>query len=143
MIETMSKNDYAKSVSLFLAELLRTRKINLKRAADIAQKVVQNINLIDTERHFLQFVKELASDFEELFPFEELVHLHIHSTDRRDLEHKVRLFVAHIMSSDQPQALNLLQESLRNDVTSAELYAKFPQFRQFTERNIEQWNKTV
>ncbi|HEX9503167.1 MAG TPA: hypothetical protein VF974_02490 [Patescibacteria group bacterium] len=137
-----SKNEYARHVSLFLAELLRSRKISLERAAEIAQKVVENINLIDSEHNFLQFVKELTLDFDELFPFEERVHMHVHVGERRDLERKVRGYAVHIMPSDLNQALAILQEALKDEVQLPDLYVKFPQFKQFIDSTIHQWTKT-
>src|SRR6185436_7071636 len=112
---TEQKNEYAKAISLFLAELLRTRKITLHRAADIAQKVVENINLIDTEEHFLKLVKELSSDFDELQHLVERYHMHLKVTDRKDLEHKARMFAIQIMSSDMNLALQVLQEATKEN----------------------------
>ena len=70
-----AKEEYAKQVCLFLAELLRTHKIALPRAAEIAEKVTQNINLIDSEAQFLTLIKQLAQDFQELIHLGELVHM--------------------------------------------------------------------
>ena len=137
-----NKNEYARHISLFLAELLRTRKIGLERAAEIAQKVVENINLIDSEHNFLQFVKELTLDFDELFPFEERVHLRVHTGQRRDLERKVRGYAVHIMSQDMNEALAILQEAIKDEIQLPDLCVKFPQFKQFVDSNIHQWTKT-
>jgi hypothetical protein len=137
-----SKNDFARHISLFLAELLRTRKIDLERAAEIAQKVVENINLIDNENHFLQFVKELTLDFDELFPFEERVHMHLHVGERRDLERRVRSYAVHIMSTDLNQSLAILQEAIKDEINLDQLYSKFPQFKIYVDANIHQWTKT-
>ncbi|MBX4186850.1 MAG: hypothetical protein KW802_01140 [Candidatus Doudnabacteria bacterium] len=136
-----SKNEYAKHVSLFLAELLRTRKIDLERAADIAQKVLQNINLIDNEQHFLQFVKELSRDFEELFPFETKMQMHVRSNVRKDVERKVQSYAVHMMSHDMGESLAILQEAIRDEVNLVQLCQKFPKFQQYIEANSTQWTK--
>ncbi len=44
------KEEYAQAVCYFLAELLRNHRVSLPRAAEISEKVVGNINLIDTEK---------------------------------------------------------------------------------------------
>jgi len=132
---TEQKNEYAKAISLFLAELLRTRKITLHRAADIAQKVVENINLIDTEEHFLKLVKELSSDFDELQHLVERYHMHLKVTDRKDLEHKARMFAIQIMSSDMNLALQVLQEATKENAQLEDLYIKIPQLKHFVESN--------
>ena len=129
------KNEYARSVALFLAELLRTRKTNLIRAAEIAQKVVNNINLIDTEHDFLRLIKELSADFEELNKLEPLISFNVHRNERREIEIKVRQFVVSIVSSDMGQALAILQEAIKDDSLLEDLCQKFPQFNQFIQSN--------
>jgi|GEM_PF-2200680 len=125
------KEQYAKSVCFFLAELLRTRKIDLKRAAEIAQKVMDNINLIDTEQDFSRLIKGMSADFEELFQLEERLQLNISFNERRDLDDLVREFVASILPQDTNLAFVVLQEAVKDNVQSEDLCVKFPQFREF------------
>ncbi|HYC79427.1 MAG TPA: hypothetical protein VEC17_00180, partial [Candidatus Binatia bacterium] len=61
-----TRDHYGRMVCFFLAEGLRSRKISISRAAEIAEKVLNHVNLLDTETAFLNLVKELAKDFEEL-----------------------------------------------------------------------------
>ncbi len=138
-----NKNEYARLVSLFLAELLHTRKISLDRAAEIGQKVLANINLIDTEQDFMKLVMELTRDFEELMPFEERVHIHAHVSERKDLERKVRAFVVSILATDMPLAIKILEEAIRDEVSLADLQHKFPEFSKYLETNSHQWNKIL
>ena len=81
-----SKNDFAKAVSLFLAEMLRTRSITLRRAADIAEQVINNINLIEGEADFLRLIKDLSRDFEELHQLSGRIQMNGRSRQRQDLE---------------------------------------------------------
>jgi hypothetical protein len=129
------KNEYARMISLFLAELLRTRKTSLNRAADISQKVVENINLIDTEVDFLRFVQMLTSEFDEMVPMKEVVQLHIRKNHRVDLEQKVKSFVIHIMQEDPNHALEVLQEASKDDAKLPDLCLKYPKLKQFIEIN--------
>lgn len=125
------KDEYAKSASYFLAELLRTRKISLKRVAEIGQKVIDHINLIDTEQDFLKLVKELSADFEELNTLGDRVQMSIGISQRKSLEHKVLDFVAFILPQDTTVALAILQEAVKEDVRLEDLCGKFPRFGQF------------
>jgi hypothetical protein len=129
------KEQYAKAVCFFLAEQLRVRRIGLDRAAEIAQKVVDNLNLIDTEQDFLRFIKELSKDFDELFQLEERISMSIHISKRKELEGKVREFVVNILPADTATALQILQEAIRDEIKIEDLTMKFPQFRQFLEKN--------
>jgi hypothetical protein len=125
------RNEYAKAVSLFLAELLRTRKTSLARASEIAQKVLENINLIDTEQQFLEFVKVLTSDFEELHHLGEIFYMHVKISERQDLEQKVRVFVIHIMSQDLDLAAEVLKQAINENLSLNDLCARFPAFKDF------------
>jgi hypothetical protein len=134
MPDTAKKEEYAKAVSLFLAELLRTRKISLERAAEIAQKVLHNINLIDSEAQFLKFIKELTSDFQELFQLHERVFLHIKFDERKHMEQKVREFVVRAVVTDLKLASMVLQEAIQEDPSLDKICLKFPEFKAFIER---------
>jgi len=131
MPNQVKQNEYAKAVSLFLAELLRTHKTSLTRAAEIAEKVLQNINLIDTEQQFLEFVKILSSDFEELHHLGEVFHMHVKITERRYLEEKVRMFVIQTISSNTQLAADVLQDAVKDEVSMEGLSGKFPDFKQY------------
>lgn len=133
----MKKEEYAKSVCLFLAELLRTRKISLQRAAEIAQKVVDHVNLLDTEADFLKLIKELTYDFEELFKLEQRVMMHMETSKRLELENRVREFVIGVMGYDPNLALSVLQAAISEQTDMTNMCAKFPQFKEFIEHNAQ------
>jgi hypothetical protein len=131
MTDTNKKNEYAKSVALFLAELLRSRKVTLKRAAEIAAKVVANINLVDTEEHFLRLIKELTLDFEELHHLQELISIEIKINKRKQMEKIVIEFAASIMVTDIRLASEVLRHASNDNVDYEQLRSKFPQFNEF------------
>ena len=138
---TDQKNQYAKSICYFLAELLRTRRISLERAADISQKMIDNINLLDSEHDFLQLTKTLAQDFEELIYLKERISLDIGVLKRKDLEDKVRQFVVNVLPNDTTLALNILEEAIKSDIELSELGKKFPEFGQFLTKTPWQNNQ--
>ncbi len=126
-----AKEQYAKSVCFFLAEQLRTRKVELKRCAEIAQKVVENINLLETEQDFLRLIKEMTSDFEELISLDRRVTFHIQVTDREKLEGDVREFAIHLIGHDPILVTTILSEAMKQGSSLPDLYSKFPQFQEF------------
>ncbi len=140
MASLTQKEIYAKAVSLFLAELLRTRKMTLNRAAEIAQKVVENINLIDSEEQFLKFVKILTSDFEELFLLHQKISFEESANKRRELEENVRQFVIKNISIDPALASSILQVAVSPESRLEDITAKFPQFKEFMEQKNEPRN---
>lgn len=130
-----SKDDFAKTVSLFLAELLRTRQINLRRAAEIAEKVSQNINLLDTEKHFLDLIVELHKDFDELSALEGRMHLQLKKSERELLEHMVHQYAVHAMGQDVHTAHEILQDAIKDEHNFETLSAKYPKFKEFIQTN--------
>ncbi|HEV8601163.1 MAG TPA: hypothetical protein VGQ87_01030 [Patescibacteria group bacterium] len=130
------KEQYAKTVCLFLAEQLRVKKIGLKRAADIAQKVVFNINLMDTEADFLRFVKELSKDFDELFRLEDRVFFNMIADERKQMENMVRNFAIQILSEDPKMALDIMLEAIKEESKVETLAAKFPKFNDYIRNTI-------
>lgn len=130
------KEEYAKAVCFFLSEMLRTHKISFERSAEIAQRILENINLIDTEEDFLKLIKELSKDFEELVKLEEQAYFRVEQNDRKSLDHIVREFVIYTIAEDLKLALTLLQEVVNKKCTPEELCAKYPQFDQFVEKNF-------
>lgn len=127
------KQDYARAVCVFLADGLRSKRVPLQHAAEIAQKVVENINLIDTEKDFLNFIKNLSKDFEELVKLEDRIFMHMKIDERKVMEAKVREFVVTVLQSDLSQAVEILDAAVKSGSKIDELQQKFPKFRQFLE----------
>lgn len=125
------KEEYAKAVCYFLAEQLRIHKISLRRAADIGQKVLNNLSLIETERDFLRLVKELSKDFEELAKLEQRVFFYVEETDRKQMEKAVRDYVIAMLAQDVKMAVEILKEAVKDKATASSLSDKFPEFKQF------------
>lgn len=128
-------------VCLFLAEQLRVRKISLPRAAEIAQKVVSNINLLDSEQDFLRLVKELAKDFEELVRLEERVFFWVDINHRKVMEENVRGCVVEMIGQDPVFALELLNMAIKDGATVEDLKIKFPQFAAFLTKTYAESRK--
>lgn len=130
-----NKEEYAKSVCYFLAEELRVQRVSLPRAAEIAQKVVDNLNLIDTEQDFLRLILDLSKDFEELHKLHERIRFDIDTSNRRGLEEEVREFVVNILPRDTDLALRILKEAVKDDIKDEDLSHDFPEFKVFLEKN--------
>lgn len=125
------KEEYAKMACLFLAEGLRTRRLELQRASEIAEKILQNINLLDTEHDFLSLVKELSKDFQELTALEHKLGQSIELNEKRKLEQQVREYVVTILPSDTQTAMAILQDAAHEKVSLESLKSKYPEFNKF------------
>ena len=132
--KTPQKEEFAKLTCLFLAEQLRTKKISLQRASEIAQKVVQNLNLLDTEQDFLKFIKELTADFEELVHLEQRVFMHAEVTERRQMESHVKEFVISVLTHDANLALTIMEAAVKDETRLEHLLQSFPEFKNYMEK---------
>lgn len=138
---TSSKEEYAKITCLFLAEQLRVRKITLKRVGEIAEKVATHINLINTERDFAALIKELSKDFEELLSLGERLQFRMQVDERRSSEQLIKQFAIQILASDPHLALNIMQEAAKEPLNLNLLANKFPDFKEFIERQYNVTNQ--
>ena len=138
MNQDEKQEQYSKSVALFLAELLRTRKITLQRAADIASKVVQNLNLLDTEQDFLRLIKEMSGDFEELMYLQELVQIDVRVNERKEMENHVRHFAVKIMVTDIKLASQVLQDATAENIKFEDLRTKYPELDAFVQHHTHE-----
>jgi hypothetical protein len=125
------KEQYAKMVCLFLAEGLRTRRISLRRSGEIAEKILQNINLVDTESDFLSLVKELSKDFEELTVLESKIARTKELNEKKWVEAKVREFAIHSLPADSQSALSILQDAADGNSDLTKLQEKYPAFKNY------------
>lgn len=129
------KEEYAKAVCLFLAEQLRIHRLTLARAAEIARKIVAHMNLIDTEYDFLNLVKELSKDFDELVVLEQRVYIGVVQDERKHMETLVKEFVIETLSNDSDLALAIMHDATQDKVKLSDLKQKFPQFNTFLQAN--------
>lgn len=130
----VSKEEHAKLICMFLAEQLRVNKISLRRAAEIAQKVLNNMNLIDSEQDLLVFIRDLSKDFEELIKLEDRVFFWKQANERKDLESSVRAYVIETIYKDPDLALKILNEAIKDEAKLEDLKQKFPSFAEFLAR---------
>lgn len=132
----MSKHHYAKLTCLFLVEGLRTRKMPLPRVVEIAEKFLDHVNLLDSERDFLLLVKELSKDFEELVALENKILQNRNIQERRKFEQLVKEFAIKYMSDNSQLALKVLKEACSDTANISTLSSRYPEFNQFAKKYV-------
>jgi hypothetical protein len=136
-LKLTNRHDYALAVCHFLAEGLRSRQISLMRGAEIAEKVIQNLNLIDTEYDFLRLVKELSKDFEELLQLEQRISMFIKGDERKKMELEVKEFVVMSLAQDAASAVQLMEAAIKDGADTKGLAQRFPKFKAYLEKKHE------
>jgi len=100
---TTLKENMSKAVCLFLAEMLRTRKVKLDRCADIAAEIVNRLESIGSEKQFLDAVKELEFEFQELKTLKNDLLQVTSMSSRQQMEQIVREYAIQILPHDPKQ----------------------------------------
>ena len=132
----------SKAVCLFLAEMLRTRKVKLDRCADIAAEIVNRLESIGSEKQFLDAVKELEFEFQELKTLKNDLLQVTSMSSRQQMEQIVREYAIQILPHDPKQSILLLEEALKSESTLISLSKRFPAFAKFAEDYLES-NKKI
>lgn len=125
------QEELAKAVCLFLAEMLRTRNTSLERSAEIAAAVVEKLPTIESEAEFLEIVRTMEADFQELKVLEEDLAFHHQADARQKMEQLVREFAIGSLPGDPERAVVIMEESLKPGSTLASLREKFADFNEF------------
>lgn len=133
MLES-EQNQYGRMFCMFLAEGLRSRRISLKRSADIAEHFLKHANLLHNELDFLALVRELTKDFEELLIFENQMVKNRERADKRSLDSLVKDFVVSTLPKNPELSLGILQDAASGTFDLERLKAKYPDFSKFTQK---------
>ena len=133
--EAELKEKLAKAVCLFLAEMLRTREVTLRRGAEIAAQVVDQLGEIKSEIHFLEIVREMEYEFQELKQLEKDL-VFYHEVDKREkMEKLVRQYAVNYLPDNPEAAVDIMEEALKPDITLEDLAKKFVDFAKFINKN--------
>lgn len=132
-------NDYrlTQLVALFLAEIIRSRRTNLRRAAEIARHVVANIQNIRTEKQALLFLTEVERDFEEVVILKQALHFGYKKSSVKVYEQGIKEYAAGVFSKDMVLSSTFLQDAAKNEMTIQELCLKYPEFCDYLQKNSD------
>lgn len=135
------KEKYIKILCLFLAEEMRVHNIELDRAAFVARKVMQNINLLDSEKDFLSLIKELSKDFNELVRFGQHLEYSSAIKSRRNWEQFVTDYVVSNLTNNMHTALQIVEDASQPDMSLDILKKKYPEFGDYIVKISKEKNK--
>lgn len=112
--------------------------MSLVRVCEIAEKVVDHMNILHDEKDFLNLVKELSKDFEELHVLEEKMVEKQRQIERELFDDMIKEFVVHILPTNSKIALAVLEDSTRTGLDTEALQAKYPEFKKFKDQYVKQ-----
>ena len=131
----LTKEQCARAACLFFAEELRSNRLKIGRAAEMAKLITQNMNLVDTDLDFLVLLENLgASDDAFLLLHKRIKHLIQKDTKTRN-ETLVHKFVLETLPFNSELARKILHDSVDEGLNLESLCVKYPQLRQFVNKN--------
>lgn len=124
-------SQFRQMVAMFLAEIIRSRRISLRRAAEISGEVIALLPQVHTEKDVLGLLTEVEKDFEEIVVLKQALHFGYNETDIKIYEHDIKEFAAEIFTKDMPLSVGFLQDASRPSMDIVKLCLKYPDFCQF------------
>lgn len=124
-------DDFKKLVALFLSEIIRSRKTSLRRAAEIAGRVVKSLPILSDEKLILNFLTEVEKDFEEVGSLKQVLHFGYKEYDIRVFEHEIKQYAAQVFEQNMITSVNFLNDASSPNINIQELCLKYPDFCSF------------
>jgi|GEM_PF-1292779 len=118
-------------VSLFLAELLRSRRASLSRAAEVASHVVQKLSTLRSEDDALTLLGTLEHEFAEVIALKQALHFGYREEDIRVYEREIREYAATIFGTDMVLSSSFLKDAAEPAASIQTLCLKYPDFCQY------------
>ena len=120
-----------KLVAMFLAEVIRSRRTSLSRAAEISDRVIQLLPQMKTESQALSLLTDVEKDFEEMVVLKQALHFGYRDTDIQVYEQDIKEYAARIFTQDMALSVAFLQEASKPDMDIQKLCFKYPDFCQY------------
>lgn len=118
-------------VGLFLAEIIRSRRTTIKRAAEICRRVVNLLGRIKSEAEVLLMLEDIERDFEEVAILKQALNFGYSPSDTRVYEDEIKIYVARLFERDIVGSAQFLQDAAEDSATIQHLCIKYPEFCRF------------
>lgn len=124
-------NNFVELIALFLSEIIRSRQVTIRRAAEIAHLVIIRLPEVVSEADALRVLTDIERDFEEVVSLKQAIHFGYDKSDIRLYEREIREFASQIFMKDMVLSATFLQDAAREGMTIQELCLKYPNFCEY------------
>jgi hypothetical protein len=131
MSQTAELINFKELVALFLAEIIRTRRTSLGRAAEIANRVVRNLPQIRNEEDALAMLTDIEQDFGEVENLKQALHFGYKDSDIKVYEKEIKDYASEVLKDSMENSTGFLQEASMPGTTIQQLCLKYPDFCEF------------
>lgn len=125
---TTVENGFGQLVALFLAEIIRSRRTSLRRAAEIAYRFVSLVPSLSSETEALEMLTAIEREFEEVAALKQALHFGYNDSDIKVYEKEIKEFASMVFVQDMVQSATFLQDAARPEMTIQKLCLRYPQF---------------
>ncbi len=115
-------------IAIFIVEVIRSRRTNLRRAAEICSRVVGFLPQMRSENEALSLMTEIEKDFEEITVLKQALHFGYGDSDIKLYEHEIKEYAAEIFTKDMVASVSFLQDAARPEMDIQKLCLKYPDF---------------
>lgn len=123
-------------VAVFLAEVIRSRRTSLARAAEISDRVIQLLPQMKSEAEALALLTEVEKDFEETVVLKQVLHFGYKETDIHLYEHDIKEYAAMIFVKDMVSSVAFLRDAAQPGMDIRKLCLKYPDFCQYLTNDL-------
>lgn len=137
MQATTTGQNFSNLVALFLAEVIRSRRTSLPRAAEISQRVISQIKNCKDENKTLAMLTDIEKDFEEVSSLKQALHFGYKLNELKVFEKEIKEYASKIISQDLKASAEFLEDAALPSMNIQQLCIKYPKFCDYLTVNSE------
>ena len=126
-----TQNSFSNLAALFLAEIIRSRRTSLRRAAEISQRVVEMLPAMHSESDTLYLLTEIEKDFEEVTSLKQALNFGQAGSETDSYQSEIKEFASEVFTEDMVLSAAFLKDAAAPDSSIQALCLKYPQFCTF------------
>ncbi len=138
MPEIQTKPNYfVQLVAFFLAEIIRSRRTSIRRAAEISELMVRNLPSLTSEAAALGWIEKLERDFEELTDLRQALSFKYDTSNIKVYDGEIRQYASILFERDMAQSAAFLKDAAQPGMVIQELCIKYPDFCDYLIRQTD------
>jgi len=131
MTQALTHNNFVQLVAYFLAEVIRSRRTSLRRAAEISQRVIDHIQELVSEDQALAWVTNIEKEFEEISSLKMALHFNYQASEVEVYEKEIKEFASGLFEQDLALSASFLKDASSVDNSIQQLCIKYPGFCEY------------
>ena len=127
-MEAALNQNFTQLVAYFLAEVLRSRRTSIRRAAEISRRVLHLLPKMHSEGEVLSALTEIEKEFDEVSTLKQALNFGYNASDIKVYEKEIKEYASKTLAHDMQLSSTFLAEAAAPNMTIQELCIKYPDF---------------